>query len=305
MTQPKAQLPLHDVGAVTWKTAATPYILLCSFLQWADDARASLFGYVEPATEEKKEMLDVLSILNSALSDWVIRSSKVMIITPHKELVLDERNLIRRGLSAHVSTRFTNIGNKSFEVEHDVVVVSQKKGSQTTQLAAIISSTVIPVTYPDATVTPISFETKEFLQSRLLTQGMINPHFRIDLPLSTLPMGKQQFGRVLVRKSDCDGFNHVNNCLALNFFTSALSRDLISQVKFLAIEYPFPLRAEDDCRLNATIFPTDEQNWCWFGELCVEGDKRKIQAHFSSTYPFVLDNSKIDSRLLKPAKSRL
>ena len=295
----KAALPPYRSGQIKWRNAATLCAYLRTLLEWADEARSYVFSGNFPSYPVlEPETIAAVAALRIAVSDWVLRASKVKLSKRHNEIFFNETGQYRGGLQAVITTRVTYVGMSSIETEHDIFVVESKAEDQQGEHVATVSGTIIAVNFPKLNPVPVPEASKNYLLSKVVSRGTIPRKFEYPIPGAD---AKGSVSTVTVRRSDCDAFGHVNNCTAVDFFTDNIPMKTLESTVFFAIDYPSPLFPGDKCTVACSSWNLKEDS-AWNGILTCDEigpggntKPRTLRATFLSFVPVAEDGLTSDN----------
>jgi len=300
----RAPLPVYKAGPIRWRDAATLAGFFRSLLVWADEARGFvLYNEFESSAVPTPHSLGAVSALRLAVTDWVVRATRVRLCMKHQDAFFINGEF-RSRLSYVVTTRITFVGNTSLDTEHEIRILDPKSARQYGDLVAIVSGTIIPIDAKTQVPVPIPSAPKEFLLQHVLVPSDIP---RDVNPCDTVGTSNLATGihPTTVRKSDCDAFAHLNNCTAIDLFTDAVSEGMLRDTVYFSLEFPASLKAGDTCQLNWSKWTEpkdDREHWFWLGDLSPKNGSgaRALKGAFTSYWPIEPPSPEIDEMLPQP-----
>ena len=281
----KTPLPIYRQGPIPWLMCGTLSGYLKSLLIWADEARDYLInGNYSSTNSISPETASVLAAIRLSLPNYVVRSTKVRVFARHHETFFRPgSNDYRSDLDVIVVTRITNIGKTSMETEQELRLVSQTDKQQKGELIALISGTLVAVDYKTLAPLPINEGAKEIIIRLALVEGVLPQ--RIEFPEPHAFNYEEGKVSTRIRRSDCDAFNHLNNCNAVDMFTDLVPLSYLKDFAYFAIDYQDSVTVHSDVTVHwkKWIEDDDSGSWFWLGELQVV-EKSCIRCFFISKF---------------------
>lgn len=280
-------LPIFRTGPIQWRDAGTRAAYFRSLLNWVDEARDHVFNGDNFSEVVSPETAAVLAAVRLVVSDWLVRSTKVRLCMSYEEAFYNEKTKrFQTGLFAIVSTRITNIGSTSIETEHEIRLTHPSMPRQHGTLAAIVSGTIIPVVAnPAPQQVPLDPHAKEFIVKNVVIPGMFP--LRAEFPTPPPSGTSNDKHSFVMRKSDLDAFQHLNNCTAMDAFTDAISEEYWFNTNYFVIEYPKELRYQSS-GVNVTSTQWHQSSsrgeWNWIGQLMDNQGTCCVRALFTSNH---------------------